>query len=258
MSLWSRWYSVVANRLERWTLTEIARDGMGVGQFTPTDGRAFIRPTIVPFGSRRISMHGGSDAPATTETEGIVATQMFFPRGWGQGLKPWEAIDAYQSLWRHHKEDGFTVLEPEVRVVGHDGKFWQVNVSIPFRAASAAVPGFSEGFDRMVISSSGHTFAPYDAIRRSSTGWLLAIGSTGSYADAVVGAVSPQVSFVAVFSGAVESSAHGFAVGSDLWLSTATNGLLSTTQPSGGEYQRVGKAITASAVAVNLERLGST
>ena len=93
---------------------------------------------------------------------------------------------------------------------------------------------------------------------RYSTSWSKALNSTGNFGDGVVVAVSGD-SFVVVSGGFIENVSHGFTEGSTMWLSTATNGLMSTTPPAGDAVkQKLGRALDSSRLLIRLDLFGST
>ncbi len=247
---------VMRERLQMWTRTQIEWDGFGIGEGDPPDNTPFIRPTPIDAVTTQESFRG-SGRSGLTKISGFLETQLFFPRGWLGGLNTDRTVDEYKALWRNYQTDNIWFHEPESRVIVHEdeGKYIQYNVTAPYTILDRAPKSLQEGIERMIFTQSNHGLSAFDAIRRSSTGWLTAQGgSTGTLADSIVAAVSGD-QFVAVQSGFIQDIAHGFAIGSDVWLSTATAGLLTTAEPTASPKYRCGKGVDTDTFLVLFERI---
>lgn len=261
MSLWGKYAREIRERHALWTMTPVALDGMGLGSFdlNAHGQKAFIRPTVVEVDSSQASMHGGSGATSLTDQEGFILTQIFTPRDWKGGFEPHALADQYASLFRHWRSDQMWIDEPRRTFVGLEatGKFFQINVLIPFRILDHTPPSFLLDLERMLFTQTNHGLSQLNVVKKGASAWAKAIGSTGSFGHAVVSAVSGD-DFVAVSAGFIERVAHGFTVGSTMWLSTATNGLMSTTSPNDALKQRVGYAVDATTLQIQFQMIGST
>lgn len=105
---------------------------------------------------------------------------------------------------------------------------------------------------RLTITAS-NSFAARNVIRQSGSSWALAQGDSLANAEefGLVESASGSA-FTAVMTGALNAPSHGFTVGSLLYLSAVTAGLLTTTAPSaaGTVKRRVAVAVDANTLVV--------
>lgn len=241
---------LIRDRMLTWTRTEIAWDGMFNSEYDPEDQVAFCRPNVLDVASDQRSFRSNSHL---VERDALLNVEFFFPSPWSDN--PTEVAQHFMSLFRAHEPEDLWFFEPSMQVSGNiqDDIWYQVTVTIPFKHVFRPVLDPEESFEAMVFTQASHGFSSWDAIRRTSTGWTKALGdSSSNYADAVVGSVSGE-KFSAFGSGFAESSNHGFTVGSNLYLSTGTAGLLSTSQPAAGSYLRVGRVISDNQILIDME-----
>lgn len=87
--------------------------------------------------SRFTLRFGASDlievgARPTIRTNGVALVQLFHPVETGDGLLL-ELADRVALVFRRITVSGVKFITPSIQNVGRDGKWWQVNVSCPFR-----------------------------------------------------------------------------------------------------------------------------
>jgi hypothetical protein len=187
------------------------------------------------------------------QLRGFFETQLFFPLGFGfNDLDRY--CDALSGLFRNYLSDGLEFLEPERQILGRDENNWfQINISLHFIFLEHTPDGPVEEIDQMVFSQAAHGFAAGDAIYMSTgSSWVKSVAtSTGTVATALVSEVNGD-QFIAVTGGFATITNHGFGVGANLYLSTATAGSLSTAFPT-GIIQGCGQAIDANTLLIDFK-----
>jgi len=103
------------------------------------------------------------------------------------------------------------------------------------------------------IYQNSHGFSTGQAVRHNGTEWVAAQALLPSGAcHGVVTQVSGPDSFVVTTHGRAVINSHGLTVGQYYWLSQATPGLLTATQPSSGVVQGVLHVRNANTVFINI------
>lgn len=120
-----------------------------------------------------------------------------------------------------------------------------------------AIGGGGGGSSTFDITETAHGFAVLDVVYESGTGWAKSQANAEGTAE-VFGVVSEVVganSFKAVSNGLITANAHGLgADGAPLYLSEATAGLLTTSEPGTGISKPVAYVVDANNILVIIQR----
>jgi Major tropism determinant N-terminal domain len=104
-----------------------------------------------------------------------------------------------------------------------------------------------------VITQAAHGFAPLAPVYHNGTAWALArADSANTVASGIVSAVVDANNFVLTMAGMIDLTAHGLTVGHWYWLSQATAGVMTSTQPSTGIAHSLAFVPTANTVLVKI------
>lgn len=111
--------------LSEWNdLTPVAMEGLPA---LPEQDDAWVRFTIRPGRQN----HG--NLGRLYEQQGRVWLQVFVPVAEGDGLA-YELADRFIEIFRSYREGNLICSTPDMNVVGEDGNWLQVNVSIFWRS----------------------------------------------------------------------------------------------------------------------------
>lgn len=243
----------ILERLYLWTRTAVSLDGLGSGEHTPNPGRAWCRPFLLDVGTLEEGMRGEH---AFVAHRFLLFTEFYWPVGWNEGQEMDSVLDEWAAFWRGYDATGLTFFQLVRRPLGREpeGRYFQVNTEIPVTALGHVFVTGHEGLERMIFEQAGHGFTALNAVYRGGAGWAKAQGgSTGTIADGVVAAVSGD-RFVVVNAGFVENVTHGKALGSYVWLSTGTAGLLSTAEPTAAPKVRMGRAVSTTTLLIHISQ----
>lgn len=246
---WHDLNQVFRNRMALWTQTPIAWDGFNGAPYVPQNNEAWVRPNPVEVVRDQTSMGRNG----LVQIEGFYDVQCFFPRE--TGMVEVDAIcDALAALYRNHDSGAVSFMEPERVLVGNEpGGWYQVNVMINWIVLDHAPAGPIEDVEVAVITQASHGFSAGDAVYVASTQWIKAqADSTATRAHGVVSAVNGS-EFIVASGGFVYLPNHGHGQGVTLYLSTATAGSMTTTVPSAGVTQELGRATDANYVLLDLK-----
>ena len=93
------------------------------------EDQLWCRLKVIPGVSETTEIGGSTN---TQRTVGLAIVSIFQPLG--QGTKDvHELVDAIKTVFRGDPDNNVTYLEGSEDNIGRSGKFWQVNVRIPFR-----------------------------------------------------------------------------------------------------------------------------
>lgn len=245
----------IRNRIQKWTRTDIAWDGLGLGSFDQPDNEPWIRPIIATVSTTQDTYRGGG-SNSLTRHEGFIEVQFFFPQGWLGGVDPYRYLDEFSALFRHQTDDSerLTYLEPHPLHVGNDltAKWYQQNLRVPFIHLIHPVDSAQNGVDLMIVTQASNTFSVAEAIRADGETWTHAFAtSTGTLASGIVAAKSGD-QFSVVGSGYIENIAHGLGTSGEIYLSTATSGAITTTLPTAIQ-QSLGNVVDSNTLFVNIQ-----
>ena len=193
-----------------------------------------------------------------TDARGSLVTQIRFPKTWAGGLRIDEVAKEWAALFRRKQDGQVWYREPEIsqNTFQTDDRYYEVLVTIPIVALVRPLPGQLEGFERMHFTQT-NGFSALDVLYHSSTGWALANGgSTGTEGEAVVSAVDGD-DFIAIHRGFLAVGTT-YTAGGTLWLSTAGDGSLTTSEPTATPKTMVGKVIDGATLLINIDRRVST
>jgi Bacteriophage related domain of unknown function len=122
--------AAVGEVLSGWTTTQIEWPNR---QFTPPTKANWLRVVIQAGDAAQIEIGG---TPRNVHRHpGLVLVQVFSPADWGDKTAL-DLADQVAALFRRvrveHTDGSIVFRTPTVRVIGVDGAYFQVNVSVPF------------------------------------------------------------------------------------------------------------------------------
>lgn len=121
--------SAVGTILSGWTATQISWPNV---DFMPPSKAAWIAVSIRDGDASQIELGSTKN---THRHPGLVIVQVFVPALWGDKTAL-DLADSVAALFRRQRADdmdGSIVFRtPTIRVIGREGAFFQVNVSVPF------------------------------------------------------------------------------------------------------------------------------
>lgn len=204
----------------------------------------------------------GANAPRVWDE--YVTVQHFAPAGMGIGNLLSQKVDETLGIFsRKTIATGDVVIrlkdaDPPMRVpLPADAAWQQINVTVPFSVFNdiSGVTGATEGATVRDFTQASHGFSLGTAVyRKSDSTWALArANASGTLAHGVAVRIAGDA-FTVGWGGF-----HGFEHGlgstpADIYLSQSTAGLLTTTAPTSGWYQRVGRVIHGTLLLLNVEQ----
>ena len=93
------------------------------------EDRLWCRFKVIPGDSDTAEIGGSTN---TQRTIGIAFVSIFQPLGSGTKTSH-ELVDAIKTVFRSDPDNDVTYMEASEDNIGRSGKFWQMNVRIPFR-----------------------------------------------------------------------------------------------------------------------------
>lgn len=248
------------------TSARIAWDDFG-GKFTPptvdpTSSPAavvWVRPSV--RGVAGTSRPWGLGATSPRYREGLVYVQHFGPAEYGEASLAPKVDETIGIFERRSIAVGTTRVvcrDAEINRVGSSGSWHQINVTVPYYVQDDAdgITGVPEGATVREFTQSSHGFAVGNAIyRKADSTWAKAqADAAGTLALGLVTRVSGDV-FAVSAPGGFFVIEHGLgSTPADVYLSQGTAGALTTTAPTTGISQRLGRVISASILSLNIEQ----
>lgn len=232
-----------------WTDTSIAWPNR---PFTPTVGTAYLRLTI---------RNGDSLQPYLGKTSkrrsvGVVIGEVFAPVATIGDNSARTLADSFAAIFRNAEHDGITYREPSAREAPYQEEpHYRWIVEVPYyRDWSPGGTDALSSYPYLTITSAS-TLTVGEAVKAVSGVWSEAQADAEANLafPAVVGAALGGTSYQAVMPGGrVNVPAHGLGTaGAKVWLSQATAGLLTATEPTSGLCQQIATVFDANHLIVN-------
>lgn len=104
------------------------------GDFSAPETALWARLSILPATGNQHSI--GDPGNNVFRDSGLMIVSLFYP--FGKGDKPiYDMVDMIRPLFQSRTEDGVTYRTPVPQRIGRAGKWWQVNVTVPWQSDRA-------------------------------------------------------------------------------------------------------------------------